>query len=191
MILKIAQLKKILKEAADNQGLFIYNAGHELHLSGRYWIINISRHRMSNKALAAVIEIAGELPEKGEAFTVYTEEDNQLEMDLPERYVLEKFIDGQLLKETPIVFTDGRVRRILQDDVGNVVAIDEKIRELISIRGKDEDEAVPMGPMMTGAETDHKIYWQNENCTVAVIPHRYEDCWQQELLNKMREVKIG
>lgn len=108
MILDVRVLKRLIKEAADGPGLTIVNTGEELHLRGNYWMINIDRSRMSDKALAAVIEIAGELPEEGEAFTAYSSGDKQMEMDL-ENTGLKKIINRYDVKETSITVAGKRV----------------------------------------------------------------------------------
>lgn len=184
MILDITTFKKMVKAAADGHGLTIVNTGREIHFLGGYWIINIDRDRLHNKALAAVIELCGELPKEGEAFTVNKFGDKQMEMDLGHTGV-GKIVNGRPMKMTRVI-VDGY--RAFQDDEGTITLIREIFVNLISAKNIDQDESLP-NPVKQ--DRNPSIHWQNQYCTVVACPMLIdEDSWKLELLEALRTVEL-
>lgn len=85
MFLKTAGFKRLIKEAYKGSGLRIGATDKAIYLSGGYWIIWVKKGQIPKEKLAAIIELAGELPEEGEAYSV-TKDGQQYELQWNDLY---------------------------------------------------------------------------------------------------------
>lgn len=67
MFLKPQILKRIIKSAYNQSSLVLANTGENMYISGGYWEMEIKKEFLPKTILAAVIELAGEIPSEGGA----------------------------------------------------------------------------------------------------------------------------
>ena len=68
MFLKPQILKRIIKSAYNQSSLVLANTGENMYISGGYWEMEIKKEFLPKTILAAVIELAGEIPSEGGRF---------------------------------------------------------------------------------------------------------------------------
>lgn len=68
MFVRLRDFKRLIKEAYTGAGLYVARRGNQLLFSGSYWAIATTKESLDKKALAAVIELTGEIPEDGGGF---------------------------------------------------------------------------------------------------------------------------
>lgn len=76
--------KKLINEAYKKGCLHIANDGEGITISGEYWEIWIMHGWIPKKELAAIIELTGAMPAKGEAFEA-SKDGNQYEANFNDR----------------------------------------------------------------------------------------------------------
>ncbi|MDL2250466.1 hypothetical protein LJC51_07435 [Lachnospiraceae bacterium OttesenSCG-928-J05] len=124
---------------------------------------------MTNKALAAVIELTGELPAEGETFQA-TEEGNQYEFTGATTIDSKDFLQRakKNYKITKIKITENtRECRVLQNGASTFVClIDEWFIQALSAKELVEDiEERPVGPVSVD---DKRFMWHNDICSLIV-----------------------
>lgn len=65
MFARLRDFKRLIKEAYAGAGLYVARRGNQLLFGGSYWAIATTKESLDKKALAAVIELTGEMPEDG------------------------------------------------------------------------------------------------------------------------------
>ena len=65
MFVRLRDFKRLIKEAYAGAGLYVARQGNQLLFGGSYWAIATTKESLDKKALAAVIELTGEMPEDG------------------------------------------------------------------------------------------------------------------------------
>lgn len=65
MFVRLRDFKRLIKEAYTGAGLYVARRGNQLLFGGSYWAIATTKESLDKKALAAVIELTGEMPEDG------------------------------------------------------------------------------------------------------------------------------
>lgn len=68
MFVRLRDFKRLIKEAYTGAGLYVARRGNQLLFGGSYWAIATTKESLDKKALAAVIELTGEMPEDGGGF---------------------------------------------------------------------------------------------------------------------------
>ena len=68
MFVRLRDFKRLIKEAYAGAGLYVARRGNQLLFGGSYWAIATTKESLDKKALAAVIELTGEMPEDGGGF---------------------------------------------------------------------------------------------------------------------------
>jgi len=109
MFVRLRDFKRLIKEAYTGAGLYVARRGNQLLFGGSYWAIATTKESLDKKALAAVIELTGEMPEDGGAFKA-TKEANQYEINevhwrrdgAIRRRKRETDSDAPCIKQTPI-----------------------------------------------------------------------------------------
>lgn len=172
MFLKTQGFKKLLKEAVTGGGLLIGNDGEGICMSGSYWIMWIRGGCIPKKELAAIIELAGEIPEPGEAFRVY-KDGNQCEiMEGPFYNVMENAEKcTEALDTTRIVIRrrKGKPLRVMQDRFRKIILIDERITDMIDNTVLDPGSAEkPVEEARTGMLPG--VFWYNNIMALHVMP---------------------
>lgn len=62
MFVRLRDFKRLIKEAYTGAGLYVARRGNQLLFGGSYWAIATMKESLDKKALAAVIELTGEMP---------------------------------------------------------------------------------------------------------------------------------
>ena len=81
MFLNIAKFKKLLKEAYEGKGLRVGRPGANWFcIQGAYWSMEVPVDYMKKEAKAALVELIGDLPAAGQAFTFMKKMETQSTM---------------------------------------------------------------------------------------------------------------
>lgn len=160
MFLNITALKKILTNSYKSTGLTVGRTETDLIVCNTYMGFQVDIDFVPNKLKGILAELIGDLPEEGEFYT-YSKEGQQAEMDLDrfDFYKCWKDAKGFAVK-TPIMIAgegDGDYR-LMQIGTGNMVAIQERIVDLISYKSLEKTENLPGRPSFANGI----FYWKND-----------------------------
>ena len=139
MFVRLRDFKRLIKEAYTGAGLYVARRGNQLLFGGSYWAIATTKESLDKKALAAVIELTGEMPEDGGGFQ--GDEGSQPIRD--QRSTLE------------FNRRDGAIRRRRRETDSDAPCIKQ-----ISMRS---DHADSTGRRQTGGRTGRRIYTGNRS----------------------------
>lgn len=174
MFITTQGFKKLIKQAYKTGDLHIANDGLGYTIAGGYWRIWIKHDWIPKKELAAIIELAGELPAEGQAFTVY-EEGNQYEIEFPdERSAIEIALECETILEiTPLVlrYATGQQARILQRaDTGEITLINDQFTDMITNKAIDYEkgEGSVSGPFIHHRE--YGIFYRSDTMAMRIMP---------------------
>ena len=176
MFLHMPTFKKLLKSAFRRDTLRVGNLDGGLLVHGGTFAVWLQNDMVPNKVKAAVMELAGELPEEGKIFKA-TGIGNQYEM--PEN--LEWDIHRGLKEAnrryvvTPVVLNDSRYdafRFLQQAGAGPIHAIKEEFISLIDLAEIDYNhgEDTPSGPY--GRDDGIRFFWATDFCILSVYGAR-------------------
>lgn len=172
MFMKTQGFKKLLKEAVAGGGLLVGNDGEGICLCGNCWVMWIKGGCIPKKELAAVIELAGEIPEPGGAFRVY-KDGNQYEIMEGLVYNVMENAERctETLDTTNIVIRREKERglRVMQNRFGGIILIDERFIEVI------DNAVLDPGSMERPVETAKAgtlpgVFWHNNIMALYVMP---------------------
>lgn len=181
------ELKRLMKEAYKASSLVIGSRDGLYYLQGNYWKFLCKKEFVTNAILAAMIELTGEIPAKGECYCAGPD-GNQIQIN-------PMAIDTNGLREE-VAVTDyllvgerGVVQRILQNESGRVYLINNKFTNMISGLHCDEDngELPPRTPVVLNK---CMAYWENNVMRfVAVLrkDERYKSVLEQMALIDLLE----
>lgn len=175
VFLKMSGFKELIKNAWKGGGLVVGNDGEGIYLYGRYWTIYLERTMIPKKAKAAIMELTGELPEPGQVFKSWQNQENQYELKesyLSESYCPDVYTMKTWYKTTGVVFKEfGQHDRVLQDKKSlTCILIPAHIYDMIDRSSMEKGEYDPEGPAgkYDGTSERNMIYWQNDACTLGV-----------------------
>ena len=174
MFITTQGFKNLIKEMYKAKKLHIANDGEGYTISGWYWDIWIAHGWIPKKELAAIIELTGEMPAAGAAFTA-SKDGNQYELEfLGEKDTMQLAWHCDMeLDITPIVlkYDTGQQARVLQrQDNGKIVLINERFMDMIDNAvveyGKGESQAE--GPFIHSTKTG--IFYRNDTMAMRIMP---------------------
>lgn len=162
MFLNKTKFKKMMKEAYNRGGLKVGRIYDGLVLSNVTWISWTREGDIPNWLKAAVIELAGELPEEGDLFQASYSDGIQYQIkenpvyDLPGRF-----------RESHFTFTDTKVTRegirfFQNKQDRKIIAVNDKFASLIDLK-ELQGENPPMGPVSAIEKGDFLIYKNEES----------------------------
>lgn len=165
MFLKIAELKKQMKAALKSAaGLHIGNLNEKYVIQSSDWGLQTEAAYASNKFLAAVVELIGELPENAEYYRYWIEPDGVHQesvweyQDIFERWKLAK----DYAVPTPIAIASfPHEYQVFQvhSDLHYIWVNRERAGDLISAKELDSKvEQMPGRPSYAGGT----LYWKND-----------------------------
>lgn len=174
MFITTQGFKKLIKRAYKTRDLHIANDGLGYTIAGGYWRIWIKHDWIPKKELAAVIELTGELPAEGQAFTAY-EEGNQYEIEFPnETSAIALALECKTMLEiTPLVlrYATGQQARVLQRaDTREIMLINDQFTDMITNKAIDHDkgESPVDGPFIHPRE--YGIFYRSDTMAVRIAP---------------------
>ena len=174
MFITTQGLKRLIKQAYKTRDLHIANDGLGYTIAGGYWRIWIKHDWIPKKELGAIIELTGELPAEGQAFTA-CEDGNQYEIKFPnERNAMEIALECEMMLEiTPIVrrYKTGQQARVLQRaDTREIMLINDQFTDMISNKAIDHDkgESPAEGPFIHSRE--YGIFYRSDTMAVRIAP---------------------
>lgn len=170
MFINTGIFKKLIKKAYSTGGLTVGATEEEYFFEGGAWAIRILKESMPNKEKAAVVELAGDLPDAGEVFKAVKKEPNQYLIPENDRWDIAAAAQRatEAFHVTRAVYeTDGGLIRVLQHSTSNLcIAMDEAFISLVDTDALDKgSETMPLGPKT--AKGGYIAYWQNNVMTLA------------------------
>jgi hypothetical protein len=168
--------KSLINEAYKGPGLTVGRKDEHILLAGSYWSIEVTRQALPNKALAAIIELTGELPQDGENFKAskeglqyqiedaywnFTNEATVTAIGEHRKYI----ITDILLQHHPY----GNAIRVLQsqDEKREIKVISNMFINAVDHTELNEEcESYVEGPF-TVKSMPHLAYWRSEACMLS------------------------
>ena len=196
MFIHLKDFKRLLKQAYTGVGLCVARRGDDVLLDGSGWVIATEKESMDKKQLAAVIELTGELPGKGEAFKA-TKEENQYEIGevhwgMKDRTDADRE-EEEKLTVTPIVlerYPNGKAMRVLQAADGRVEALNDRFVKAIDYASMNLDyEHEVQGPFVN-PKFPKQVYWKSEATTLTAILYDKDELKEKDILEYLRDIKI-
>ena len=196
MFVHLKDFKRLLKQAYTGVGLCVARRGDDVLLSGSDWVIATEKGSMDKKQLAAVIELTGELPGKGEAFKA-TKEGNQYEISEVHWEMIDRTDVDREKKEkltvTPIVlerYPYGKAMRVLQAADGRVEVLNDRFVKAIDSASMNLDyEHEVQGPFVN-PKFPKQVYWKSEATTLTAILYDQDELKEKDILKYLRDIKM-
>lgn len=196
MFVHLKDFKRLLKQAYTGVGLCVARRGDDVLLSGSDWVIATEKGSMDKKQLAAVIELTGELPGKGEAFKA-TKEGNQYEISEVHWEMIDRTDVDREKKEkltvTPIVlerYPNGKAMRVLQAADGRVEVLNDRFVKAIDSASMNLDyEYEVQGPFFN-PKFPKQVYWKSEATTLAVLLYDQDELKEKDIMEYLRNIKM-
>lgn len=171
MFINPTVFKKLIKDSWSKEGLTVGTTEEEIFFAGAFWVIRTYKEEMPKKIKAAVIELIGDFPDKGEVFTCHKKRETQYEIAENEYWnITENFAKAQIpLNVTKIQYAGAwEDIRLLQEGITNkCIAIKNLCWNLIDTSAVEEFEGKPKGPVTEFMDAG-LIFWQSETMTLAV-----------------------
>ncbi len=190
MFLHMPTLKKLLKSAYNQSKLIIGRLEDGLLIECGTFMAWLEWYSVPNKVKAALIELAGELPEEGHVFTA-GKEGNQYE--IPERDVW-RIHDGLRAAEkryivTPVVL-DGDYHFLQEANSAATKIVAQKFIDLIDPSERDYagGEGSIAGPY--GRPDSDIIYWATDLCILAVRESRLYKGLSRAIRNALETINF-
>lgn len=196
MFVRLRDFKRLIKEAYTGAGLYVARRGNQLLFGGSYWAIATTKESLDKKALAAVIELTGEMPEDGGAFKA-TKEANQYEInevhwnliDATEQYEDEE----EELTVTRLVLNKhpyGQAMRILQAEDGQVDVLGEGFIQAIDPASMNTDYEYKIEGPFINRHFPKQVYWKSGATTMTAFLFNRDDMKEKDLLDYLQNTKI-
>lgn len=196
MFIQLKDFKKLLKEAYTGVGLCVARRGDSVLFSGSNWVIATEKESMDKKQLAAVIELAGELPGKGEAFKA-TKEENQYEIgevhwDMIDRTDVDREKEEKLTVTKIVLekYPYGKAMRVLQAADGRVEVLDDRFVKAIDSMSMNTDYEYEVQGPFVNPEFSKQVYWKSEATTLTTILYDQDELKEKDILDYLRDIKI-
>lgn len=194
MFINTSIFKKLIKEAYNSVGLTVGKEDKEYIIEGGYWVIRTDETVIPNKEKAAIMELAGELPEDGQIYKTLKDAPLQYEFAYPEEYNIDRneFLKGTILKVTSISMKQNlATSRLLQDESSNeIYLVDETFIKLIEKKMLTTKEDTPVGPFML-PDSPYIVYWHNQHCCLKVCLRRKEEgTLQNQIIHYLEKIEL-
>ena len=196
MFIHLRDFKRLLKQACTGVGLCVARRGDDVLLSGSDWVIATEKGSMDKKQLAAVIELTGELPGKGEAFKA-TKEGNQYEISEVHWEMIDRTDVDREKKEkltvTPIVlerYPNGKAMRVLQAADGRVEVLNDRFVKAIDSASMNLDYEYEVQGPFVNPKFPKQVYWKSETTTLTAILYDQDELKEKDILEYLRNIKM-
>lgn len=192
MLFNVRIFKKIIKEAYNARGLLIAKSGDEYFLDGDDWKIVVKEKALAKELKAAVIELAGDLPESGEAFRATKLLDNQYEIPFSEEWRISRADDAVI----PVDLTDVYIKhyatlcRVVQCREQNIIMDDSLIALVEDAKIDPRNESRLEGPFQI-RNNGEVLYWYNNTCRyVAKTMSQFMLQQEKDIMEQLRGVNL-
>lgn len=197
MFINESVFKKLIKKAYKTTGLHIeHTVDGIIAIYGNTWGIEIAKDNMTKKAKAAVIELIGELPGKGESVIYREKQSSQMEVEGTTYRSLTQLwgnAEGEYDK-TGLVFWSGIENVIIMqsksEKVTNHILTYADIVNMINIAKIDADhgEDIP-GPGRLD-ERKELIIWQNNVMSMCVVNRGRQAPGEERLMDALSNIDL-
>lgn len=141
------KFKALLKEACKNGRLRIgLDENNMYYIDGVIWHMEVPKEYLSNAIKAQIVELTGELPQAGEAYTCSQTDKQELPLEALKEGTWEVYEDAKTgyVEETRVsVRTDGGVKKIFQGVGGDgAYMVPEEFTQCISTSSMDDGETM-------------------------------------------------
>ena len=193
MFLKTSIFRKLCKEAWRGGGLFLHCENGVYIIYGRYWQVEVGVEELTNAEKAAIIELAGEMPQEGEHFKAFKSDKHSYiqqifrdEGRFPHEPISESFRSEGVF--TPITINGSLEMAVIRDKKSQDCYCVPRIVKQMITNEQDDTDPDPWGPV----RGSNLIAWTNNITTVITTVHDYQDEeWQQGFLYFLKEVDLG
>ncbi len=186
MFLKPQILKRLMKKAYKSSGLVIGNTGTQYFLQGGSWRFLCNKEYVPKTILAQIIELAGELPDKGECFSA-NKDGNQMEMN-PMEVEVPNGAEEIEISDLILLGKSGNPQRVLQFKMtGHIYLVNDTYIQMIDKNECDFDdgETAPGEPY---CHTDHGVFFCNGTMTLQIL-FRVDD-FHVKLLDSLKNFDL-
>lgn len=197
MLYNLTIAKRLMKKAYKSGGLVV-GITHQgwFHVSGGWWTICQDITDTPKQFKAAVIELCGDLPEKGTAYRAVKGESNQMMLDMEHLFVLpykwKDILDsGHGYAASRIILESGEKQyRVIESNEGHPLRMvnDEAFR-LVDADAVDYEcgETAITGPLAKSPEDDAMI-WYNNRAWFELMPVIVDEYSLSELLQTLNYI---
>ena len=194
MFVRLRDFKKLIKEAYTGAGLHVARKGDKLIFGGSYWAIATTKESLDKKALAAVIELTGEIPEEGGAFKA-TKDGNQYEIGEVHQGLIDvtEQCDEEEVTVTRLVLNKypyGQTMRILQAEDRRVEVLGEEFIKAIDPASMNTDYEYEIEGPFINCHFPKQVYWRSEATTMTAFLYARDDMKEKDLLDYLQNTKI-
>ena len=191
MFIKTNGFKKLANEAYKTTGFHLSAGAQDYIIHGCHWAVRVIKETLSNKEKAVLVELAGDMPETGQHFSVQTKEGKQLLLDA-EPWTKNLYADPQYgLTITPVIIQEKKCSdikcRILRNEVGQIVPVNESFIDMIDEREVKDREDILIGPYMV-ENNDNMIFFKDRICTFTIAKRDWSN---NENLSGIKEMLEG
>lgn len=191
MFIKTSGFKKLANEAYKTTGLYISAEEQDYIIHSCYWALKVRIKALSNKEKAVLVELAGDIPETGQHFSVQKDEGKQLLLDAAPwtKHLYHETQDSLII--TPVIIQEQKCSdikcRILQNKAGQIIPINESFIDMINEREVKERSDILIGPYMVKG-SNNMIFFKDRICTFAIAKRDWSN---NENLSGIKEMLEG
>lgn len=191
MFINKTVFKRLLKEAYNGHQLKIGKVYGGTVIFGGYWKIWVrDGNYMPNWFKAVVIELIGELPDKGMVVEYGKGEPPQQTISENEAYNLHTLYMSakRPYTVTPMIYEKGytALHFLQNDETKEIAALPEELFGLIDFSNMEREECRPSGP--ASDRYGERFYWANEACVLELCGVRSYDDKVLEIMSQLSEI---
>lgn len=166
MFINTGKMRRLMKEAYKTQGLAVYRGDGRVTISGTWFEFQIQEKLLPYAIKAAVVELAGDMPEEGEGIL--------LRKDAPIQYIAPGVYPTKYTDREPVTVTclltcsHGEYARCLQKREGTICLMNEAHYRMIEQGATEEDRC--WDPVIA----DEKILFESAKMSMAFMQMRAE-----------------
>lgn len=184
-------LKRIIKSAWKGSGLHVEHTAHDwLALSGFWWRLEVDYQQLNNKVKAQLIELIGEIPERGEGYLYFKNTDPQSEMPgTTYQNLLEKWTRCNAQYEiTNVLLKTSQDNLAVLQCGDSKILIPEWAADLTRGETDDDGENEPgNGRSMNG---ESYVIWANNKMALAIFKRGEQYAGEREFIDAVSEVDL-
>ena len=183
MFLDVASFKKELKSSYKGLGVEITHFENDMvSIAGTGWIIEVGMEDITKKAMAALVEHVGTLPERGYAYKYRDGEKEERPVPVEVNLLLDMYTKGVDVQDTRIMIQRyGTCYSVFQQiDTKEPMLVRRALQVTVDPLkvDKERDELPPEKPVLQG----NLIIWNNDTMQLAIATTPYHNTGEHEFL---------